>query len=83
MQHAIALSELAENQRQIALFTDVLIPKSEEIVQVAEQAYISQSADIEALTETRQELLNLRLRLAKAQYSAEIQNITIAYLEGE
>ena len=82
-QFETARSTLAEKERYMALLKNDLIPKSEEIVRVAEQAYISQNTNIESLTLTRYKLLDLRLSFEQAQFSAEEQKILMAYLEGE
>lgn len=82
-QHDLSFSKLNENRRLVDLLRNELIPRSEEIVKVSEQAYISQSIDIQAFTETQQKLLDLKLSLAKAQRSTENQNIVLAYLRGE
>ncbi len=78
-----ANSMLLESLRQIMLYENNLLPKAHEIVQVMEQAYISHSVDIDALTQARQKLLDLELRLADANRSAAVQNAILTYLRGE
>lgn len=78
-----ARSILAEKERYSAMLNNDLIPKSEEIVRVAEQAYISQNINIESLTQARQKLLDLRLSLEQVRLSIQEQRIILAYLEGE
>ncbi len=79
----ITRSKLLEDFRQISLYEESLIPKSREIVHVMEQAYISQSVDIVTLTEARQKLLDLQLKLVKTHHSAQVQNVILTYLKGE
>ena len=76
-------SKLSELRRQAALYTDELIPRQQEIVDVLEQSYISQRADIQAFTQARQQLLDLQLKYAETLRSIGVQTANLTYLKGE
>lgn len=79
----ILSSKLTEKNRQISLYENDLVPKAQEVVNVMEQAYISQSVDIAGLTNAKQRLLDLELELLEAKHAARVHMANLNYLRGD
>ncbi len=72
-----------QSLRQIDLYANHLIPKAQEIVDVLNQDYISQRVDIMHITQARQRLIDMQIKLADAQRSARVETAILVYLRGE
>lgn len=81
-QYELNLSRLTESKRQVELISSELLPRSREILNVIQQEYVSQSADISKLNRANQSLLDLELELASAHFSTHKSEIELNYLRG-
>jgi len=81
-EYEIAQSVLSEQLRNIHLYEDQLIPKAQEMEQVIQQEYISQSSDVFSYTMAKQQVLDLQLELVNAKYFAQLQIADLRYLKG-